>query len=143
MSIDPDVWARLDGVIRRDPGGRGVAQLARANPLEEACQLLWEARSVLVVSGFLHVGTGRPETDGVLGAIGLGRTLEALDKDVHWVTDAPCRVPFEELGAVPLVVPDLAGLSPDAARERLVEVVELTGAEAVAFVERPGRNARD
>lgn len=141
--VHPDLWARLDAAIRRDPGHRGVGELGRSNPLEAACRALTEAGSVLVVSGFLHVGTGLPETDGVLGSLTLGRALEATGKAVHWVTDAPCRVPFEELGAVPLVVPDLAGLSPAATRQRLQDVVELTGAEAVVFVERPGRNARD
>jgi hypothetical protein len=143
MHADPGVWARLDAAVQRDPGGRGVATLGRPNPLEAACLRLADAESVLVVSGFLHVGTGLPETDGVLGALVLGRALEALGKAVHWVTDAPCRMPFEELGAVPLVVPDLAGLAPGALRARLEEVVELTEADTLAFVERPGRNARD
>lgn len=137
----PGFWARLDAAITQDPGGRGVAALGRANPLEAACRRLAAAESVLVVSGFLHVGSGRPETDGVLGALVLGRALEAAGAAVHWVTDAPCRVPFEELGAVPLVVPDLEGLGPEAVLDRLGEVVELTEADAVVFVERPGRNA--
>lgn len=143
MEPASDLWSRLDAAIRRDPGGRGVGALGRSNPLEAACRLLANAEGVLVVSGFLHVGTGRPETDGVLGSLVLGRALEAIGVGVHWVTDAPCRMPFEELGAVPLVVPDLVGLSPTETRARLGEVVELTGADTVAFVERPGRNARD
>ncbi len=132
-------WKRLDAVIRHDPGGRGVARLERENDLKSACEALLACDSFLIVTGFLHLESGEPETDGLSGSLFLGKCLEVLGKSVHWITDAPCRTPLEEAGAVPLIVPDLEGLSLAQRQERLFEVLDLVEADAVLFVERPGR----
>jgi hypothetical protein len=100
-------WTHLDGLIRQDPAGRGLASYrddagrALASDLEAAARDLAEsATRVLLVTGFAIVTPDgvRAETDGPPGAIFLAGMLRACDVEVDIATDAP---------AAPLV---LAGL---------------------------------
>lgn len=138
--MSKDFWCDLDRLVRLDPGARGVARLERANPLKTACEALLGAESVLLVTGFWYLAGSAPETDGPLGALALGDALGALGCQVGYLTDAPCREVLEELEALPLLVPDLEGLSPEALRERLADVTALLGTTHLVAVERAGRD---
>ena len=68
---------------------RGVSRLRRRLPPDfcrQAAQYVIESESpVLILTGFYVKGSW--ETDGPPGAVAIGRALEALGKDVFYVTD--------------------------------------------------------
>src|SRR5215470_17346221 len=82
--------ADIDGLLRLDPGGRGIARFFVAG----AARALRRARRVLITTGF-SVGPGLPETDGPPGAAALGRALRALGAQVIYITDAAALPPLQ------------------------------------------------
>lgn len=65
---------------------------------------------VLVVTGFYIARVGATETDGPPGAAAIGRALEALGREVFYVTDALSRQAVEALaGGRPVVEFPIAG----------------------------------
>jgi hypothetical protein len=89
-------WAQLEQLIRRDPGGRGVASYSHEGaPLlprhlrAAAEDLAANARAVAIVTGFAIVTPEgvAAETDGPPGALYLARTLRALGVDVVVLSD--------------------------------------------------------
>ena len=127
----------VDQVLALDPGGRGIAAIARAGAAAAAARGLRRARRVLIVTGFA-VGPDMPETDGPPGAAVLGRALRRLGARVTYVTD---RLSAPVLGAAletlgqprPIVVyPHDGKVAPGVlAAERPTHLVA---------IERPGRN---
>ncbi len=126
----------IDHLLALDPGGRGIGAFFQpGGALRAACALL-EARTVLIVTGFI-VADGMPETDGPPGAAVLGRALRGRGARVRYTSD-PATLPsltaaLEALGepADVFAYPD----APDAAatvlaRERPTHLVA---------IERPGR----
>lgn len=89
-------WAELDAVIRRDPGGRGLASFNDAEgpllpgELKNAALALAEARGpALIVTGFAIRTDDGPiaETDGPPGSIYLAAMLQACGIEVTLLTD--------------------------------------------------------
>ncbi len=88
---------RLETIITRDPGGRGLRTDGRDNPVRRcrgqigraAADLAGTARRVMVVTGFHVRGPHGPtiETDGPAGAIALAWFLSELGAEVMLMTD--------------------------------------------------------
>lgn len=92
---EPD-WQALDALLRRDPGGRGVAAfleagqgLAAGHLAAAARHLAQHGQSAAIVTGFAIVGRDPPaaETDGPPGALFLARVLAALGVEVTLISD--------------------------------------------------------
>jgi D-glutamate cyclase len=90
-------WSEWEAIIRRDPGGRGVASylynglhLGYGELERAAIELSRNARRVAIVTGFCIADANPPaaETDGPPGALFLGRALAALGVEVVFVSDA-------------------------------------------------------
>lgn len=95
-ALEPD-WPSLDALLRRDPGGRGVAafledgQPLAAGQLEAAARdLAQRGRSVAIATGFAIVARDPPvaETDGPPGALYLARVLAGLGVPTVLITDS-------------------------------------------------------
>lgn len=93
----PPPWPLWEQLIRRDPGGRGVASfMHNGQPLgygdleSAAVDLAASARRVAIVTGFCIVDADPPaaETDGPPGALFLARALGELGVDVVLASDA-------------------------------------------------------
>jgi hypothetical protein len=92
-------WPELEALIRRDPGGRGVASFCvegrplAENQLRRAAESLAEhGQRVAVVTGFCVFDGERwtAETDGPPGALYLARALICLGLEVSVLGDAYC-----------------------------------------------------
>ena len=95
LSEKPD-WPALDALLRRDPGGRGVAAFQYLGKpladgqLEAAAKNLAERGvAAAIVTGFAIVNQNvvAAETDGPPGALYLARALLALGMEVSIVSD--------------------------------------------------------
>ncbi len=90
-------WEQLERVIRRDPGGRGVASyvhdgapLLTGHLRGAAASLAEAARAVAIVTGFAIVTPEgvAAETDGPPGTLFLARALRELGVEVVLLSDA-------------------------------------------------------
>ncbi len=90
-------WKLWESIVRRDPGGRGVASYGHDGaPLgygdleRAATDLARSARRVAIVTGFCIADADPPaaETDGPPGALFLARALAALGSSALLVSDA-------------------------------------------------------
>jgi len=96
MSMPPpaDLANRLERLIARDVGGRGIAPLAAAaaGGLVRAAAALADARAVTILTGFYIPAATPPaaETDGPIGAAFLAAALAQRGVPVRVVTDHPC-----------------------------------------------------
>ena len=93
-SSPADLASRLEGLIARDAGGRGIAPLATAaaGGLARAATALAGARAVTLITGFYIPAAEPPaaENDGPIGAAFLAAALDARGVPVRVVTDHPC-----------------------------------------------------
>lgn len=131
----------LQGLLDRDPGGRGVAAVGHRPDLAAMARELAGAAHVALCSGFVHLETGRPETDGPPGALALGRALEHLGIQVTYLTDATCQELFEALECFPTCVPHLGEVAGEARRERAEATLQYLNPSHLVAVERAGRVA--
>jgi D-glutamate cyclase len=99
-------WSAIHGLVRRDPGRRGIAGFVHAGVplcathLETAAgHLAQHAKAVALVTGFPIVDAPSPaaETDGPPGALYLARALLALGVDVALISDS-YALPLLEVG---------------------------------------------
>jgi hypothetical protein len=111
--LSPADWQRLDDVIHRDPGGRGLASYrVHGAPLDAgqlrqaATSLARSAGGVAIVTGFCVVLDDRvtAETDGPPGALFLAKALTSLGVEVALISDA-YGVPLLEAGYDALGLP--------------------------------------
>jgi hypothetical protein len=93
-----DAIARIERLVARDPGGRGIANLVQWGALNAAARVLWGTRTAAILSGFYLPIPRAGETDGPPGAKALGRAIEKLGGDVVYVTDAPNAPLFAAMG---------------------------------------------
>ena len=127
---------RLEALIARDPGGRGVAALVLPGELGRGAALLTKAHGILVATGFAVGSDGLAETDGPPGALFLARALTALGKRVTLATHASCAAVLRA-GLRALKLPaELAVLEPGADPTFLLDRHDL-----VVTVELPGQGA--
>ena len=94
MSSPPDLATRLERLIARDPGGRGIGPLAVAasGGLARATAALAEARAVTILTGFFIKAANPPaaENDGPIGTAFLAAALVGRGVPVRVVTDHAC-----------------------------------------------------
>lgn len=95
--LPASTWQTLESIVRRDPGGRGVAGcrvdgnwLLEGHLQTAAEHLAAHARAVAIVTGFAIVDGDRAvaETDGPPGALYLARALVELGVEVVLISDA-------------------------------------------------------
>lgn len=114
--------------VASDRAGRGASFVSRPTAWEEALALCWDAKDVLIVTGFFIPSMDACETDGPLGSVVLGRALASLGKRVVLMGDERdipvLRAVSEAVGGPGVVAGD--GALPQ-------------GPELVIFIERPGR----
>ncbi|MFH2115546.1 MAG: DUF4392 domain-containing protein [Spirochaetota bacterium] len=82
-----EALARLEGLARYDPGGRGLSSKAPTGLLEPAAMALLAARRVMIVTGFCVRSAMTGETDGPPGASALASALVSLGSTVMILTD--------------------------------------------------------
>jgi hypothetical protein len=129
---------RLEQLIARDPGGRGVAALQVPGDLQRAAAALSAAGRVLVVTGFAVGDPGVAETDGPPGALFLGRALSRLGKQVAFATHWSCEAVMRAgISALDLQAP-LAVLGPGQEPDPLLEQHPV---DLIVTIELPGRAA--
>ena len=77
-------------IVASDSQGRGASDLCRPEFWESALQLFIKASRIIIVTGFYIKNAGAPETDGLLGAVALGRAAARVGKSVAVLTDSRC-----------------------------------------------------
>lgn len=140
-------------------GGPGGVALPERNGATNAASALRDAGTVMIGTGFnvpapdatgpAQPGTGRPETDGPLGAAVQARTLLGLGKDVHLVGDeanvAVMRASLEAIGVDTANNPALTFHTFEAkgaeAHIAARDLLRKVGPDVVQMIEVPGRNA--
>lgn len=83
-----DVIARIEELIRHDPGQRGLASFATTRQLLPAALDLLAGERVILVTGFCIRSAQIGENDGPSGALALADALCRLGKKVVLVSDA-------------------------------------------------------
>ncbi len=86
----------IEGIIQRDEGKRGIAEIILSPELFAAASSLVPKKRVAILTGFpcLLDFTPPTETDGPLGAVAIAKTLIALGKEVVLLTDECNEVPL-------------------------------------------------
>jgi len=144
----------LDRWITADLGGRNTQELYEAasdgDPLVEsaAASLVTAAdaeKPIVVATGFPIPPSGRPETDGPLGAVVLASALDALGAEPVVVTELaaaePIRAVADALGSEP---PEIVAIQPsgdDSETETTLTALLDREPGAIVTVEKPGRTA--
>ena len=128
-----DIFGRICSLIASDRPGRKVGPLLRPEILGEAAALLSRSSSIAVVTGFFVPACGAPETDGIGGAVMLGRSLERSGRDVELFTDPLCFAPLDACSRV------VRG--PVARSAESVEEILSSSPSLLVFIERLGRAA--
>lgn len=105
VSLD-DVYAKIESIVQRDVGGRGIGALTLQGELERAASAFMEAKRVVVLTGFpCRMNDDPPtETDGPPGAVAIARAALKLGKPAAIATD-------ESSAAVLRACAEAAGLS--------------------------------
>ena len=80
----------LCGIVASDRAGRKAPLLCVSREMVAAAEVLFQASSVTIVTGFLVPEAGKAETDGPPGSAVLGRAIRDLDKKCRIVTDPYC-----------------------------------------------------
>lgn len=138
---------KIEELVGEDPVNRGIRELRERGNLEgslkRAAQSLLEAKQVYLVTGFPMVSQQTVETDGLLGAIFLGRALQRLGKKIYFIHDPetlrPLWAGITEAKFPPTCIQfSNQGLG-DYSSQELLKIKE----ESICFVavERPGRAA--
>ncbi|MFW6321448.1 MAG: DUF4392 domain-containing protein [Halohasta sp.] len=156
------MFAAIDHLITFDPGGRNSRALyaaARGSPecddrplVEQAAEQLLDAISpgstVAIATGFPITAVGRPETDGPLGAVVLGRALATLGARPVFLVEPALEPAIDALAAElgldsPTIEPvEPSGSSEPAASETPgLGLLDRDDPAAVVAVEKPGRTA--
>ena len=126
---------------------RGVSELRHLLPpdfCDQAAQyVLDHPGRVAIISGFYILTAGQHETDGPPGAIAIGNALEALGRQVTYVTDlhtAPMMRKWLGEGAAIIDFP-IAG--EEASRQAARKLIDELEPDLLVSTERCGRNASD
>ena len=96
----------------------------------------------VIVTGFYVIMAGKPETDGPPGAIAIGRALQALGRNVTYVTDsytAPVLQQWAE--GAPVVQFPIAGV--EESKNHAARMLEELQPALLISIERCGRNRND
>ena len=91
-------FLEIEKIILQDDtrGMSSLYELINKGFIERSADLLLNTKGkIFICSGFYILKSKSPETDGPPGAISLGKTLEALDNEVYYVTDKYSKSIFE------------------------------------------------
>ncbi|QOR35936.1 DUF4392 domain-containing protein [Clostridium sp. 'deep sea'] len=78
---------KLENIIFQDPGNRKLRNWAHKGDLYNTVKSLYNAKHILLTTGFYILGSNTIETDGPPGAIILAKALENIGKKVTVVVD--------------------------------------------------------
>ena len=124
---------------------RGVSELRHLLPsdfCDQAAQyVLDHPGRVAIITGFYILTAGQHETDGPPGAIAIGNALEALGRQVTYVTDlhtAPMMRKWLEEGAE---IIDFSIAGEEASRQAAGKLINELQPDLLISTERCGRNA--
>ncbi len=126
-----DIFGRICSLIASDRPGRKVGPLLGPELLGEAVALINKRSSAAIVTGFFVPSSGAPETDGIGGAVMLGRSLARCGRDVELFTDPLC---FTVLDACSRAV-----RGPVVRSVESVEEILSSSPSLLVFIERLGR----
>jgi len=93
-------FLEIEKIILQDDtrGMSSLYELINKGFIERSADLLLNTKGkIFICSGFYILKSKSPETDGPPGAISLGKTLEALDNEVYYVTDKYSKSIFEDM----------------------------------------------
>ena len=82
-----DLINKLEKVLYKDLGHRGIANFWTEGALLKAAEVLNISDNVIILTGFYVKSAKTAETDGPTGAIAIADALRSLKKDVTLVTD--------------------------------------------------------
>lgn len=130
---------RIETLVQRDPGGRGLAYWAEMGDLLPAARSLLGGSYVAVTTGFYIPACGAIETDGPVGAIVLAHALQALGQDIVFLVDEHAIDIIEAgIASVPGLRVRVIGFSPgDTPKLRRLAG---EGFSHIVAVERPGQS---
>ncbi len=96
----------------------------------------------LIVTGFYVLMAGKPETDGPPGAIAIGRALQAMGRQVSYVTD-DCTAPVlrQWAGESSVIEFPIAGV--EESKNHAAALLEQLRPSLLISIERCGRNRND
>ena len=126
---------------------RGVSELRPFLPPDfchQAAQyILDNPGPVAIITGFYILTAGQPETDGPPGAIAIGDALQALGRQVSYVTDRPTAPLLQDgLGGRAEVV-EFPIADPAASRQAAAELIDRIQPALLISIERCGRTSND
>ena len=84
-----EIINKLESIVQRDEGKRGIKELIIPGELYRSALTLMESKNVAIITGFPCMLDFDPptETDGPLGALAIARSLIGAGKSVVIVTD--------------------------------------------------------
>ncbi len=126
---------------------RGVAALRPFLP-ENFCELA--ARHILahpgktaIITGFYILSASQPETDGPPGAVAIGSALQALGRQVCYITDGPTLPLLQDAVGDRAEVMEFPIADDQASRQAAAELLAAARPNLLVSIERCGRNAND
>ena len=130
-----------------DQDQRGVSHLRGHVPADfctrAAQYLLDHPGPAIIATGFYILSAGKHETDGPPGAIAIGNALQALGREVTYVTDVHSAPAMEEWLEDRAEVVEFPITGVQASRRETAAVLERTGPALVISIERCGRTRSD
>jgi hypothetical protein len=85
-----EIFRGLTGISAGGVSGRGPSALCTDGLWADALDIIGDARSIAVVTGFFIASAGAPETDGPSGSVVLARALLQAGIETEIWTDARC-----------------------------------------------------
>lgn len=130
---------RIELVIGKDAGNRGLGNIQRKNDLRGGVEALLEAENVFILTGFCIKDTMTGETDGPMGAASLANGLLQLGKKVTLVTDSYSEKLLEACCQALGIVTELVIVPYVGAEDYCIELIHKGMPDMVVAIERPGR----
>ena len=126
---------------------RGVSELrpfVAADFCDQAAQyILDHPGRVAIITGFYILTAGQHETDGPPGAIAIGNALQALGRQVTYVTDCHTAPMMRKWLGEEAEVVEFPVAGEETSREAARQLVEELQPDLLLTIERCGRNASD
>ena len=134
---------RLHTLIATNTESRGLDKLPPSQDLEQAALDLWEAKRVLLLTGFVIAAHKIGETDGPPGTLGLALALDRLSKATCIVSDKYSLEALQQ--AIPLLpwqhTPRVICLEQGSEELISYNLLSQFNPDHIVAIERPGQNA--
>ena len=123
-----------------DHDGRGMTHLRpfmRADFCDDAARLIaGTSGPAMIVTGFYIMGAQLPETDGPPGALAIGRALQAMGREVVYVTDKVTHAVMQGLAGDEAEVVDFPITDDQASKEYASQLLARINPGVVIAIER-------